>query len=165
MAAKTLAQLIGGKGDVIIIDHPEVASVQDRTKGFREAMKEFPGVTIVQSPSASGQRARAMTVMEDMIQAHRGLRGVFGINDDSALGALSVIDAAKRTDIAIVGFDATDEARAAIRRGSALKADIAQHPDEIGKAAIRAIAAHFAGERPAAVVSVPVTLVDATTAK
>jgi ribose transport system substrate-binding protein len=165
MAARTLAQLIGGKGDVIIIDHPEVASVQDRTKGFREAMKEFPGVTIVQSPSASGQRARAMTVMEDMIQAHRGLRGVFGINDDSALGALSVIEAAKRTDIAIVGFDATDEAKAAIRRGSALKADIAQHPDEIGKAAIRAIAAHFAGERPAAVVSVPVTLVDATTAK
>jgi len=60
------AGLLGGKGDVIIIDHPEVASVQDRTRGFRDAMKEFPGVNIVQSPSASGQRARAMTVMEDM---------------------------------------------------------------------------------------------------
>ena len=49
-------------------------------------------------PSASGQRARAMAVMEDMLQAHRDLRGVFGINDDSALGALAVLEAASRTD-------------------------------------------------------------------
>ena len=165
LAGRTLAQLIGGKGEVVIIDHPEVASVQDRTRGFREALQDFPGVKIVQAPSASGQRARAMTAMEDMIQAHPGVRGVFGINDDSALGALSVIEASNRKDIAIVGFDATEEARAAIKRGSALRADIAQHPDEIGKAAIRAIAAHFKGQQPVALVAVPVTLVDATTLK
>ncbi len=161
LAARTLAGLIGGKGDVIIIDHPEVSSVQDRVRGFEEELKQFPGVTIVQRPSASGQRAKAMAAMEDMLQAQRGLKGVFGINDDSALGALSVLEAAKRNDIAIVGFDATDEAQAAIRRGSALKADVMQHPDRIGRTAIDIISRKLAGESVPAVVAVPVSVVDA----
>jgi ABC-type sugar transport system substrate-binding protein len=163
LAARTLAGLIGGTGDVIIIDHPEVSSVQDRVKGFEEALTQFPGVKIVQRPSASGQRAKAMAAMEDMLQAQRNLKGVFGINDDSALGALSVLEAARRTDIAIVGFDATDEAQAAIRRGSALKADVMQHPDRIGQTAIDIVARKLAGESVPAVVAVPVSVVGAST--
>lgn len=161
LAARTLATLIGARGDVIIIDHPEVASVQDRTRGFDEELAKYPGVRVVQRPSASGQRARAMAAMEDMLQAHRSLKGVFAINDDSALGALAVVEAASRNDIVIVGFDATLEAQDAIRRGSALKADIMQHPDEIGRTSIRVIARHLAGQPVDRVVSVPVSVVDA----
>lgn len=160
LAARTLAELLGGKGDIIIIDHPEVASVQDRTRGFDEEIQKHPGITVVGRPSASGQRARAMAVMEDMLQAHRSLRGVFGINDDSALGALSVLEAAKRTDVVVVGFDATAEAQEAIRRGSALKADVMQHPSDIGRTAIQAIADHLAGRPVEAVIAVPVSVVN-----
>ncbi len=163
LAAKTLAGLIGGKGDVVIIDHPEVASVQDRTRGFDEVMKTYPEIHIVGRPSASGQRAKAMAVAEDMLQANRGLKGIFGINDDSALGALSVLEAAKRTDVVIVGFDATTEAQAAIARGSALKADIMQHPADIGRTAIDTIADHLAGKPVPPLVAVPVNVVTAET--
>lgn len=160
LAARTLAERIGGKGDVIIIDHPEVASVQDRVKGFEEALRAYPDVHVVQRPSASGQRAKAMAAMEDMLQAQRGLKGVFAINDDSALGAVSVLEAAGRRDIVVVGFDATSEAQEAIRRGSPLAADVMQHPDEIGRTAIDVIARHLAGESVPAVVAVPVSVVD-----
>ena len=163
IAARTLAGLIGGKGDVIIIDHPEVASVQDRTRGFDEVMKTYPDIHIVGRPSASGQRAKAMAIAEDMLQANRHLKGIFGINDDSALGALAVLEAAKRTDVVIVGFDATTEAQEAIRRGSALKADIMQHPTDIGRTAIDMIADHLAGKPVPPVVAVPVNVVTAET--
>jgi len=163
LAAQTLAALLNGQGDVIIIDHPEVASVQDRTKGFDEAIKAFPNIHVVGRPSASGQRAKAMAVTEDMLQAHKNLAGIFAINDDSALGALAVLKAAKRDDVVIVGFDATDEARDVIKQGTALKADIAQHPTEIGKAAIEAVAQHFKGQPVTPVVAVPVSVVDAKT--
>jgi ribose transport system substrate-binding protein len=158
LAARTLAERLDGKGDVLVIDHPEVASVQDRTRGFTEELSKHPGIRVVARPSASGQRARAMAVMEDMLQAHRNLRGVFAINDDSALGALAVLEAAKRSDIVIVGFDATTEARDAIRRGSALIADVAQHPAEIGRTAASVIADHLAGQPVQKVIAVPVTL-------
>jgi ribose transport system substrate-binding protein len=166
LAARALADRLNGKGDVLIIDHPEVASVQDRTRGFDEAIAKYPGIRVVARPSASGQRARAMAVMEDMLQAHRSLRGVFAINDDSALGALAVLEAAKRRDVVIVGFDATLEAQDAIRRGSALVADVAQHPAEIGRTAARVIAEHLAGRPVEQLIAVPVSLftVDSITA-
>ena len=163
LAAQALAKYIGGKGDVVIIDQPTVASVQERVRGFDEEMRNHPDIHIVARPGADGQRARAMAAMEDMMQAHPKLSGVFGINDDSALGALSVVEAAGRKDIAIVGYDATDEARAAIRRGSALKADVAQDPAQIGRTAIDMIAAHLHGEQVPPVVAVKVGLVSADT--
>lgn len=163
LAARRLASLVGEAGDVIVIDHPEVASVQDRTRGFDEELAKHPGVRVVQRPSASGQRARAMAAMEDMLQAHPSLEGVFGINDDSALGAVSVLEAAGRTDIVVVGFDATDEAQAAIRKGGPLKADVAQHPEAIGRTAIQIIARHLAGEPVEPLVAVPVSVVDGAT--
>lgn len=165
LAARTLAERIGGAGDIIVIDHPEVASVQDRLTGFLDVMREYPDIRIVQRPSASGQRARAMAAMEDMLQAHPLLEGVFAINDDTALGALAVLEAAGRNDIVIVGFDATEEAQQAIARGSALEADIQQHPAEIGRTAIEVIARHLAGEPVEPVVSVPVSVVDEAVVK
>jgi ribose transport system substrate-binding protein len=163
LAARALADLLGGKGDILIIDHPEVSSVQDRTRGFDEEIQKHPGVRVVARPSASGQRARAMAVMEDMLQAHRNLKGVFGINDDSALGVLSVLEAARRTDIVVVGFDATAEAQDAIRRGSALKADVMQHPGQIGRTAIEIIAARLTGKPVPKLVAVPVSVVTVDT--
>lgn len=158
LAAQALAGFIGDKGKVLIIDQPTVASVQDRVRGFDEEMKRHPAITIVARPNADGQRARAMAVMEDMLQANRDLNGVFGINDDSALGALAVLGAAGRTDIAVVGYDATDEAQAAIRRGSALKADVVQHPKDMGRKAVEIIARHLKGETVPAVVPIEVGL-------
>ena len=158
LAAQALAQALGDTGQVLIIDQPTVASVQDRVRGFDEEMQRHPTISVVARPNADGQRARAMAVMEDMLQANPDIDGVFGINDDSALGALAVIEAAGRRDIAIVGYDATDEARAAIERRSPLKADVVQHPREMGKRAIEIIARHLAGEPVPPVVPIEVAL-------
>ena len=162
LAAQTMAKLLGERGNVLILDHPTVASVQDRTKGFQEELAKYPGMRIVGRPSADGQRARAMAVMEDMLQTHGDLNGVFGINDDSALGAVSVLEAARRTDVVVVGFDATAQAIDAIRKGGPLKADIAQSPDRIGRTVIEMVDRHLRGEPVPAVVSVDVAVVDAT---
>jgi ribose transport system substrate-binding protein len=161
LAAKTLAALLGDQGRVLVIDQPEVASVQDRVKGFVEEMQQHPRITIVDRPSGGGQRAKAMAVMEDMLQAHRDVNGVFGINDDSALGAAAVLESAGRKDVVVVGYDATPEARAAILRGSPLKADVVQYPRKIGKTAIDIIARYLDGEKVDPLVAVGVGVVDA----
>jgi ribose transport system substrate-binding protein len=163
LAAEALAQFIGNAGKVLIIDHPTVASVQDRVKGFDEELKSRPGITVVARPSADGQRARAMAVMEDALQANRDLKGVFGINDDSALGATAVLDAARRKDVVVVGYDASPEAQAAMKSGGPLKAEVVQDPKKIGRTAMEMIARHLAGEKVPAVVSVPVSIVNAQT--
>lgn len=159
LAARALAKAIGEQGDVLIIDHPTVSSVQDRTRGFESALRDYPKVRIVGKPSAEGQRSKAVAVMEDALISYPELRGVFGINDESALGALRAVEAASR-EVAIIGYDATPDARDAIARGTALKADVVQYPRKIGVTTIDSIARHFKGEKLEANMPVEVGVVD-----
>ena len=136
-------------GPVAIIDEPEVTSVQDRVKGFKEALASTcPSAKIVADISGGGERDKASSVMEDLLQSHKDLRAVFGINDDSALGAAKAVQAANLTGkIVIVGFDATPEARTAIKDG-AMYGDAVQHPADIGKLTIDTIHEYFEGKTP-----------------
>jgi ribose transport system substrate-binding protein len=158
LAAQALAKHMGGRGKVLVIDHPTVASVQDRVRGFEEELRKHPGIVIVARPSSDGQRAKAMAVMEDMLQAHGDLKGVFGINDDSALGAAAVLEAAGRKDVVVIGYDATPAARQAIQSGGPLKADVTQNPKKIGRMTMEVVAKHLAGQPVPPLVAVEVGL-------
>ena len=151
------AALPGGVGTIAIIDEPTVTSVQDRVKGFRAAVAAgCKGVTIVSDIDGGGERAKASSVMDDILQAHKDIKGVFGINDDSALGAAKSIEAAGlKGKIAVVGYDANPEARTAIAAGT-MYGDAIQHPDQIGAKTIDAIHDYFSGKKPAAKIAVPV---------
>jgi len=168
-AAKLICAAVGSSGAVAILDEPEVTSVQDRVKGFRAGLKaNCPGVSVVADVDAGGERVKADSSMSDIMQSNPNVKGVFGINDDSALGAVSAIKAAGRTGkIAVVGYDATPEARAAIKAGT-MYGDAVQYPAQIGKLTIDTIHDYFAGKTPPKAVHVKVgtvTKADAAGAK
>ncbi|MGA7355642.1 MAG: substrate-binding domain-containing protein [Candidatus Cybelea sp.] len=156
-AGKLMCEAIGKSGTIAIVDEPEVTSVQDRVKGFKAAIAQLcPSVTIVADVDSGGTRAKASSDTGDILQAHRDLKGIFGINDDSALGALAAARAAGLTGkVAIVGFDASPEARQAIAAGG-MYGDAIQYPSKIGSTTIDAIADYFAGKQPPPVVKIPV---------
>ena len=158
LAAQALARALGDKGKVAIIDHPEVESVIQRVHGFEEEMKARPGITIVAKLSGRGMKDAAFRTAEDILQTHPDLDGVFGINDDSALGALAAVEKAGRLGrVTIVGFDAMPEARQAIGNGT-IYADVVQQPRTIGGETIKAVAAYMAGEKVAPVHLIPCKL-------
>jgi ribose transport system substrate-binding protein len=163
-AAEYLAKLLNGKGEVAIIDQPIIQSTIERVRGFTEVMARYPEIRIVAKPSGEGVRDKAMKATEDLLQGFPQLAGIFGINDDSALGALAAIEAAGRKGIVIVGFDGIPEARQAILRGSALKADVVQYPLEIGRITIETIAKHLSGQPVDKEIPVKVGIVDASNA-
>lgn len=165
-AGKLICQAVGKSGSIAIIDEPEVTSVQDRVKGFKEALAQLcPGVTVVADVDSGGTRAKANSDTGDILQAHRDLRGIFGINDDSALGALAAVKAAGLTGkIAIVGYDATPEARAAIAKGD-MYGDAIQYPAKIGSTTADIIHDYFGGKKPAPIVKIGVGTYTAADAK
>jgi ribose transport system substrate-binding protein len=156
-AAKLICAAVGKSGTVAILDEPEVTSVQDRVRGFKAGLATTcPGVSIAADIDAGGERAKADSSMSDILQSNPNVKGVFGINDDSALGAASAIKAANLTGkIAVVGYDATPEARAAIKAG-AMYGDAIQSPEKIGALTIDTIHEYFSGKTPPKVVHVPV---------
>ncbi|HVD05944.1 MAG TPA: substrate-binding domain-containing protein [Gemmatimonadaceae bacterium] len=161
LAGEYIAKAIGGKGNVGIVNQPELQSVIDRETGFRAAIARNPGIKIVSTINGAGVRDRSLRAADDMFQAHPDVRAVFAINDETALGVLASATSHSMKNLVIVGYDAAPEALKAIAAGTQLKADVAQQPREIGKRTIEAIAEFFAGQRPPPVIAVPVRIVDA----
>lgn len=143
LAGEYLAKLLNGKGNAAIINQPAITSVLDRVAGFREAILKYPGIKIVADVNGQGVRDRSLQATADVLQANPHLNGIFGINDDSALGALDAVNQFDRKGIVIVGYDATPPAVDAILKGSPLKADVVQYPKKIGIKTIDVINDHF----------------------
>ncbi|MBI5867479.1 MAG: substrate-binding domain-containing protein, partial [candidate division Zixibacteria bacterium] len=105
-----------------------------------------------------GTKDQAFRTAEDILQAHPNLAAIFGINDDSALGALAAVEKAGKVGrVTIIGFDAVPEARAAIQAGK-IYADVIQQPKIIGQKTIEAMQTYFAGGAVAPTVLIPCAL-------
>lgn len=155
LAARAVIDALGGQGKVAIIDHPEVESVIQRVRGFEEEIATAPGITVVAKLSGHGVKDQAFRTAEDILQAHPDLNAFFGINDDSALGALAAVEkAGKSGRVIIIGFDAVPEAREAIRAGK-IYADVIQKPHEIGAKTIDAIKAYMSGAQQESSLLIP----------
>ncbi|NOZ71286.1 MAG: substrate-binding domain-containing protein, partial [Chloroflexi bacterium] len=131
-----------------------------RGKGFNDYMSsECPGVEIVARQTANFNRAEGLTVFENILQAQPEIDGVFAHNDEMILGAIEAAEAAGRAqDIVFVGFDAVDDAVAAVKAGK-LAATIAQQPAEMGKLGVYFAVKYLNGESVDKYVPVDLALV------
>jgi ribose transport system substrate-binding protein len=155
-----LAKSTGGKARVAILEGiPGHETGDSRLRGFREAVQQHPGMTIVASQPANWERDLGFTVFQNMLQAHRDIDALFACSDLMALGAVEAIAAAGRSgSIRVVGFDALDDARKMIEAGR-MEASVAQSPRDMGRIAVESAARLLRGNTVAADQKVPIALV------
>jgi ribose transport system substrate-binding protein len=159
--------LLKGKGNVAIIDLSTITSVQDRVKGFKDAISKYPGIKIVADVDVPyAKRENALQKATDLLTSHPDIDVIFGINDPVALGTLSSLKEANNTKTLVVGFDAVPEAQNYISSGtSQLKADAIQYPDLIGKTTVDTVVNALNGNKVPATIAVPTGLVTADSFK
>lgn len=145
-AAELMVKALNGRGKVLVTTHPGVTSMADRVRGFKEVLAANQGMQLVgEVPVWNEPRKECAAVLGQML-ARISVDGVFGGNDEFAMGALAAVEAAgKLGKVVIVGYDGTEEARAEIQRGR-IYGDIVQHPAEMAALSIRAIRDHLAGK-------------------
>lgn len=161
MAAEFLCNAIGGEGAVVELQGIAGSSAaRDRGQGFNEYMaSDCPGAQIVAKQTANFNRDEGLTVFENILQAQPEIAGVFAHNDEMILGAIQAAQAAGRAeDIVFVGFDAIDDAVAAVQDGS-LAATVAQQPDLMGQLAVETAVSYLNGETVEANIPVELSLV------
>ena len=130
-ATEYLVSLIGEGAKVAELQGTTGASATiDRGQGFHNVADEK--LNVVASQTGDFNRSDGMSVMENMLQADSGIQGVFAHNDEMALGAVEAIGS---RNIIVVGFDATDDAQAAVKVGK-MAATVAQKPDLMGATAV-----------------------------
>jgi ribose transport system substrate-binding protein len=137
IAAKFIVDTTKGKASVAVLEGiPGHETGDSRLRGFKDGIKDSPGIRIVASQPANWERDQGFNVFQNMLQAHPELDTLFACNDMMALGAVEAIRAANKTgSIRVVGFDAVEDARKAIRDGTML-GSVAQFPDEMGRLAV-----------------------------
>jgi len=146
-AARTLAELTGGKGSVLVINvKPGISTTDARAKGFEEEIKKTPGLKYIGQEYSNDKPEEAASKATAALAAHPDLVGIFGTNLFSAEGAATGMRSAGASKkVKIVGFDAGPKQVEDLEQG-VVQALIAQKPADIGKAGVEQAIAALKGE-------------------
>ncbi|MEN9581992.1 MAG: hypothetical protein RJA70_5001 [Pseudomonadota bacterium] len=122
-AADWLAKKTNGKARIVeLVGTPAADAARLRKQGFADALKKYPEMKIIASQSGDFTRTKGKTVMETLLEAHKGeIDAVYAHNDDMALGAIQAIEAAglkPGVDIVIISIDAVKPAFEAMKLGT-----------------------------------------------
>lgn len=89
-----------------------------RSAGFHSVVDRYPGLKMVAQQSADFDRAKALEVMESILQAHPNIDAVFCANDAMAMGAYqALVGGGKDKEVKLFGFDGADEVVKLIAEG------------------------------------------------
>ncbi|MFE3520763.1 substrate-binding domain-containing protein [Streptomyces sp. NPDC059161] len=159
LAAQTLAEKLGGKGKIAVLQGTAGTSAsRERGAGFAEGLKAYPGIEVVARQPADFDRTKGLDVMTNLLQSHPDVTGVFAENDEMALGAVKALGSRAGSSVSVVGFDGTPDGFKAVEAGT-LYASVAQQPKELGRMAVQNAVRAARGKKADSMVKVPVKVV------
>ena len=135
IAAEYMIEKLNGNGQIAVIEGIAGHETSDaRIGGFVDKIKEkAPDIEIAAQQTAQWERDKGYDVFQNMLTANPDIKGLFAASDLMALGAVEAIAQAGKTgEIAVIGFDATDDAKTAIQEGS-MDGSVAQYASEMGR--------------------------------
>ena len=115
-----LGEKLKGKGNVaILMGKLDNEGALKRTAGNEEVQKnKYPGIKILDKQTGQWQRNEGLAKTEDWLNRFgKDLNAILANNDDMALGAIQALKDKKRTDIIVVGVDATPDALTSVSKG------------------------------------------------
>ncbi|AXE86039.1 substrate-binding domain-containing protein [Streptomyces sp. Go-475] len=159
LAAKSIAEKLGGKGKIVILQgQAGTSAARERAQGFANGLKAYPGIQVVAQQPADFDRTKGLDVMSNLLQAHPDVQGVIAANDEMALGAIKALGSKAGKSVSVVGFDGTPDGLKAVEGGT-LYASVAQQPTQLGKIAVDNALKALQGKKVEETVKVPVKVV------
>lgn len=168
LAGEKAIELLGGdsaSGKIIELQGDAGGTVmQARHDGFHEIVEKASGVEIIEGPYSDYIRAKAVSSMQDLLQAHPDVKMVYAHNDDMALGAMQVLEqSGKLGEVQVIGIDGLMEAVKKIEEGS-YKATVINDPISLGVLAVQTAVKVGNGEEVEKVMNAETGLIDETNA-
>jgi ribose transport system substrate-binding protein len=117
--AAGMAEQLGGKGKIVVLEGVQGtgANIQ-RMAGFNQELKKHPDMVVVANQSAAFDRKKGHDVFQTILQGQPQINGVFGVNDEMAIGAAqAAVEAGRRDGIRFWGADGELDMFKAIKTG------------------------------------------------
>ena len=131
LAGDYLANKLKQGDKVVIIEGaPNAFNGIQRKLGFEDAMKAA-GINIVSSQTGYWEMDKANQLASALVTEHADLKAILCANDSMALGAVSAVKAAGKSDsIFVVGFDNITAVQQLLKEGKIL-CTVDQHADKL----------------------------------
>lgn len=162
ISCKSLAEQLGGKGKVAILNGTPVSAVDDRVTGCKRVLEQYPGIKIVADQRGENSRDSALPIATDILTANPDINGFFAINDPTAVGVKLAAEQ-KGVSVVITSVDGASSATDVIAAKGLITATAAQDPAALMRQAIDMGISIKKGKQPEKpLILVPTELVDAS---
>jgi ribose transport system substrate-binding protein len=99
-AAETMGRLLNGQGAIVVMEGIPCPINTDRVSAFRKVLAEkYPKIRILESQTAGWNTEKGLALMENFLQKHKKIDGVWCGDDDVLIGALKAYQESKRKDV------------------------------------------------------------------
>ena len=133
-------------GDVVVVGGTRITGNFDRISGFLSALRDFPGIRIIDRLDGDNTRQTGREVARVILDRHPDVGAVFCINDPTALGVLETFEEQGASAL-ILCVDGSSEALRLLHTGSGIIATAAQNPHELGRVAFKVAELLHSGAR------------------
>lgn len=167
LAGRRLAELLNGKGRVVLLRYQEgSASTNLRESGFLEVMQQHPAIEVVSSNQYAGATTEtAYRVSENLLAPYKTadgrltIDGIFCPNESSTFGMLRALqDANLAGKVRFIGFDSSLKLVEALEKGE-LDGLILQNPFKMGYMGVKTMVAFLQNQPYESYIDTGVTLV------
>jgi ABC-type sugar transport system substrate-binding protein len=157
---------LGKTGKVALVEgNPADAAGEALVTGFKEGLAAGGIANLVASAPTDWDRQKALAVATDILTAHPDLQGMYGANDDVALGAYQAIKAAgRKAGVLLAGQNGTCEALGALLRGE-LDYDVMNFARQLGSMSVDVALKLKGGGTVPDLVKAPALGIDTATAR
>ncbi len=161
IACQFIVEKLGGKGNVIIQNGPQVSSVIDRVNGCKSVLKKSPDIKILSDDQdAKGSREGGLNVMQNHLTRFPKIDAVFTINDPQAIGTDLAARQLNRKNIVITSVDGAPDVETALKADTQVQASAGQDPFMIAQKAVEIGQDLLNGKKPAQQITLlPSTLI------
>ncbi|NWD77701.1 ABC transporter substrate-binding protein [Pseudomonas gingeri] len=137
LACQFIVDKLGGKGNVIIENGPQVTAVTDRVTGCKTALVAAPGIKVLSDDQdAKGSREGGLNAMQGYLTRFPKIDGLFAINDPQAIGSDLAARQLKRSGIIITSVDGAPDIENALKTESLVQASASQDPWAMAQQAV-----------------------------
>lgn len=146
---------------ILILGYESLKNCKNRTEGFKEALKKSGIKYEIVSEVDGGFREESMNATIDALTAHPDINAVFGINDDSTLGAVSAIkQVGSGNDFVTMLYGVEGAAgREALKSDDLITAGLCSFPEYVGSVCVDAAVDAINGEAKEEYIS-PTTVIE-----
>jgi ribose transport system substrate-binding protein len=140
-SAEFMAAAMKGKGKIVILEGIPCVINKERVDGFKEVMKTYPDIEILDSQPAYWSTQKGLEIMENFLQKYNKIDAVWAGDDDVLKGVLQAYKESGRKDIRIFvgGAGSKEIIKRVMNKDPLIPADITYSPNMVATAISTAV--------------------------